>query len=49
VGGVDFGAVLGSECRMLLHAVWVKAINPENREIDTVADAIGPRRSLEAA
>src|ERR1700677_2647150 len=27
---------------MLLHAVWVKAVNPEDREIDTVADAIGP-------
>jgi len=27
---------------MLLHAVWVKAVNPENREIDTIADAIGP-------
>jgi hypothetical protein len=27
---------------MLLHAVWVKAVNPENWEIDTVADAIGP-------
>jgi hypothetical protein len=27
---------------MLLHAVWVKAVDPENREIDTIADAIGP-------
>jgi hypothetical protein len=27
---------------MLLHAVWVKAVNPENREINTIADAIGP-------
>jgi hypothetical protein len=27
---------------MLLHTVWLKAVNPENREIDTIADAIGP-------
>jgi hypothetical protein len=40
--GVDLGAVLGRECRMLLHAVRVKAVNPENREIHTIADAIGP-------
>src|SRR5690242_6378503 len=42
VEGVDFGAVPGRERRMLLHAVWVKAVNPENREIDTIADAIDP-------
>jgi hypothetical protein len=26
----------------LLHAVWVKAVNPENREIDAITDAVGP-------
>ena len=39
--GVDLGAVLGGEGRVLLHAMWVKAVNPENRVIDTIADAIG--------
>jgi hypothetical protein len=27
---------------MLFHAVGVKAVNPENSEIHTIADAIGP-------
>ena len=40
--GVDFGAALGRECHMLLRAVRVKAVNPENKEIHTIADAIGP-------
>jgi hypothetical protein len=40
--GVDLGAVLGRKGRMLLHAMWVKAVNPENRVIDTIADGIGP-------
>ena len=26
---------------MLLHAMWAKAVNLENRVIDTIADAIG--------
>ena len=42
VKGIDLGAVPGGERRMLLYAVRVKAINPENREIDAIADAIGP-------
>jgi hypothetical protein len=41
VKGVDLGAVPGSECRMLLHAVGMKAIDPENRILDTIADGIG--------
>ena len=35
VEGVDLGAAPGREGRMLLHAIWVKAVNPENRIIDT--------------
>jgi hypothetical protein len=27
---------------MLLHAMGVKAVNPEDRVIDTIANAIGP-------
>jgi hypothetical protein len=27
---------------MLLNALWVKAVNPENRVIDTIADGISP-------
>src|SRR5438552_10732577 len=27
---------------MLLHAMWVKAVNPENRVIDPIANAISP-------
>src|SRR5450432_1757057 len=42
VEGVDLSAVTGREGRMLLHAMGVKAINPEDRVIDTIADAIGP-------
>ena len=42
VEGVNLGAVPGREGRMLLHSMWVKAVNPENRVIDTIADAIGP-------
>jgi hypothetical protein len=39
--GIDLGAVPGREGRMLLHAMWVKTVNPENRVIDTIANAIG--------
>jgi hypothetical protein len=42
VEGVDLGAVPGGEGRMLLHAVWMKPVNPENRVIDAIADGIGP-------
>jgi hypothetical protein len=42
VEGVDLGAVPGREGRMLLHAMGVKAVNPEHRVINTIADAIGP-------
>jgi hypothetical protein len=42
VKGIDCGAVSGREGRVLLCAMRVKAINPENRIIDTIADAIGP-------
>jgi hypothetical protein len=42
VEGVNFGTVPGGKRRMLLHAVWMKAVNPENREINTIANAIGP-------
>lgn len=38
--GVDLGAALRREGRMLLHAIRVKAVNPENQVIDTMADAI---------
>jgi hypothetical protein len=34
---------------MLLHAVWVKAVDPENRIIDTTTDAISRIRSLACA
>jgi len=40
VESIDLGAAFGGEGRMLFHAVGVKAVNPENRVIDTVADAI---------
>jgi hypothetical protein len=39
---VDFGAAFGGEGSMLLHAMGVKAVNPENRVIETIADATGP-------
>jgi hypothetical protein len=42
VEGVNLGAALGREGRMPLHAMWVKAVDPENGVIDTIADAIGP-------
>jgi hypothetical protein len=41
VKSVDLGAVLGSEGRMLLHAVGMKAVDPKYRMLDTIADAIG--------
>ena len=40
--GLDLGAVPGREGRMLLNAMWVKAVNPEDRVIDTITDAISP-------
>ena len=40
VKGVDLGAALGSEGRMLLHAVRMKAVDPENRMLVTIADAV---------
>jgi hypothetical protein len=41
VEGVNLGAVLACERRMLLHTMWVETVNPENRVIDAIADAIG--------
>jgi hypothetical protein len=41
VEGVNLGAVPGCEGRMLLHTMWVETVNPENRVIDAIADAIG--------
>jgi hypothetical protein len=41
VESIDLGAALGCERRMLLHAVWVKAVDPENRVIDSIANAVG--------
>jgi hypothetical protein len=42
VEGVDLSADPGREGRMLLHAMRVKAVNPEDWVIDTIADVIGP-------
>jgi hypothetical protein len=42
VEGLDLGAAPGREGRMLLHAMGVKAVDPEDRVIDTIADAVGP-------
>jgi hypothetical protein len=42
VKGVDLATVPGHEGCMLLHAMWVEAVDPEDRVIDTLADAIGP-------
>jgi hypothetical protein len=39
VEGIDLSAVPGHEGRMLFHAMGVKAVNPENRVIDAIADA----------
>ena len=36
------GAAPRCEGGMLLHAVWMKAVNPENWILDTTADAISP-------
>jgi hypothetical protein len=42
VEGVNPGTVPGHEGRMLLRFMWVKAVDPEDRVIDAIADAIGP-------
>jgi len=42
VEGVDVSAVSGREGCVLLHAMWVKAVNPKDGVIDTVTDAIRP-------
>lgn len=42
VEGVDRGAISGREGRVLLRAMRVEAINPENRVIEAIADAIDP-------
>jgi hypothetical protein len=42
IKGVDLGAALSSEGRMLPHTVGMKAVNPEDRVLDTIADAISP-------
>jgi hypothetical protein len=41
VESIDLAAALGHQSDVLLHAVWVKAVNPENRAIDAVANSIG--------
>src|SRR5262245_63665559 len=41
VEGLDLGSAFGRKGRMLLHAVWVKPVNPEDGVIDAVPDAIG--------
>ena len=38
---VDLGAICGREGRVLLDAMRVKAVDPEDRIVDAVADAIG--------
>jgi len=42
VESIDLGAAFGRERRVLFHVMGVKAVNPENRVIDTIADAIRP-------
>jgi hypothetical protein len=42
VEGVDRGAIFGHEGRVLFHTMRVESVNPENRVIDAIADAIGP-------
>jgi hypothetical protein len=42
VEGVDGGAIFGYEGRVLFHAMRMESVNPENRVIDAIADAIGP-------
>jgi hypothetical protein len=39
--GINLSAVPGREGRMLLDAMRVKPVNPENRIIDPIADRIG--------
>ena len=42
VEGVDLSSVSGRERCVLSHAMWVKAINPEDGVIDTITNAIRP-------
>src|SRR5262249_41017034 len=42
VESIDLSAALGRERRVLFDAMGVKAVNPENRVIGTIADAIRP-------
>jgi len=37
---VDFGMAFCREGRLLFNAMWMEPVNPENRIIGTVADAI---------
>ena len=40
--GVDLSSVSGRERCVLSHAMWVKAVNPEDGVIDTITNAIRP-------
>ena len=42
VKSVYLSSAPGREGRMLLHSMWMKAVDPENRIIDTIAHAISP-------
>jgi hypothetical protein len=42
VEGVNLRAVPGREGRVLLRSMGMKAVDPENRVIGAIADAIGP-------